>query len=252
MNHTMKGRHRTKGRRPRSRNAASLPPVDDDSSARLPSHQSAVVKNAGSAARSVCVLERARDLTMVENNLRHCALFVVVIGSRPPMTAELLAAEIAAEYELDPVSFSVHRSAPEDFVIIMQNEQATLRVFNNGAVLNSPSGSFKFIKWSRLAQADAVSLPSFVSVSFEGVPLHAWSVETARSLLRAHCTALELHPDTVVHLNFSSFRVLGWCRHLELIPVAVDLLIPEPVQSFEVETTVKHLLAYQVTALIVA
>jgi hypothetical protein len=248
MNHTKKGRHRTRGRRPRSRSAASLPPVDDDSSARLPSHQSAVVKNAGSAARPVCVLERARDLTLVENNLRHCALFVVVIGSRPPVTAELLAAEIAAEYELDPASFSVHRSVPEDFVIIMQNEQAVLRVFNNGAVLNSPSGSFKFIKWSRLAHAEAVSLPSFVSVSFEGVPLHAWSVETARSLLRAHCTALELHPDTVARLNFSSFRVLGWSRHPELIPVAVDLLILKPVQSFEVETTVKHLLAYQVMA----
>jgi hypothetical protein len=250
MIHTRKGRHRTRGRRPRSRSAASLPPVDDDSSARLPSHQSAVVKIAGLAAWPVCVLECARDLTMVENNLRRCALFVAVIGSRPPVTAELLAAEIAAEYELDPASFSVHRSAPEDFVIIMQNEQASLRLFNNGAVLNSPSGSFKFVKWSRLAHAEAVSLPSFVSVSFEGVPLHAWSVETARSLLRAHCTTLELHPDTAARLNLSSFRVLGWCRHPELIPVVVDLLILEPVQSFEVEATVKNLLAYQVTALV--
>jgi hypothetical protein len=248
MIHSRKGRHRTRGRRPRSRSAANLPPVDDDSSVRLPSHQSAVAKSAGLAARPVCVLDRARDLTLVENNLRRCALFAVVIGSRPPVSAELLAAEIAAEYELDPASFSVHRSAPEDFVIILQNEQAALRIFNNGAVLNSPSGSFKFIKWSRLAHAEAVSLPSFVSVSFEGIPLHAWSVETARSLLRAHCTALELHPDTAARLNLSSFRVLGWCRHPELIPVAVDLLIPEPVQSFEVEATVKNLLAYQVTA----
>jgi hypothetical protein len=225
-----------------------VPPVDDICSARLPSHQPAVVKSAGSAARPVCVLERARDLTLVENNLRRCALFVMVIGSRPPVSAELLAAEVAAEYDFDPASFSVHRSAPEDFIIIMQNEQAALRVFNNGAVLNSPSGSFKFIKWSKLAHAEAVSLPSFVTVSFEGIPLHAWSLETARSLLRAHCTALELHPDTAARLDFSSFRVLGWCRHPELIPAAVDLLIPEPAQSFEVGTTVKHLLAYWVTA----
>jgi hypothetical protein len=167
-----------------------MPPVDDDCSARLPSDQPAVVKTAGSAARPVCVLERARDLTLVENNLRRCAMFVVVIGSRPPVTAKLLAAEVAAEYDLDPTSFSVHYSAPEDFVIIMQNEQAALHVFNNRAVLNSPSSSFKFIKWSKLAHAEAVSLPSFVSVSFEGVSLHAWSLEIARSLLRAHCTTL--------------------------------------------------------------
>eukprot|EP00267_Zea_mays_P056538 XP_023156574.1 uncharacterized protein LOC111589921 [Zea mays] len=243
-----KGRHRTRGRRPRSGGAASVPPVDDFCFARLPSHQPAVVKSAGSATRPVCVLERARDLTLVENNLRRCALFVMVIGSRPPVSAELLAAEVAAEYDFDPASFSVHRSAPEDFIIIMQNEQAALRVFNNGAILNSPSGSFKFIKWSKLAHAEAVSLPSFVTVSFEGIPLHAWSLETARSLLRAHCTALELHPDTAARLDFSSFRVLGWCRHPELIPAAIDLLIPEPVQSFEVGTTVKHLLAYRVTA----
>jgi hypothetical protein len=248
LNHAKKGRHRTRGRRPQSGSAANMPPVDDDCSARLPSHQSAVVKTAGSAARPVCVLERARDLTLVENNLRRCALFVVVTGSRPPVTAELLAAEVAAEYDLDHASFSVHRSTPEDFVIIMQNEQAALDVFNNGVVLNSPSGSFKFIKWSKLAHAEAVSLPSFVSISFEGVPLHAWSLETARSLLRAHCTALELHPDTAARLDLSSFRVLGWCRHPELITAAVDLLIPEPVQGIEVETTVKHLLAYQVTA----
>uniref|UniRef100_A0A804NQB1 Uncharacterized protein n=1 Tax=Zea mays TaxID=4577 RepID=A0A804NQB1_MAIZE len=69
MIHTRKGRHRTRGRRPRSRSAASLPPVDDDSSARLPSHQSAVVKIAEELVPAVKELNIEAMVEASEDNV---------------------------------------------------------------------------------------------------------------------------------------------------------------------------------------
>lgn len=91
-----------------------------------------------------------------------------------------LAAVVAAGFGLLENS-SVHRSSQEDIVLIFDSKRIANMV--NGAVLNSPSGSFKFIRWSRLAHADIVMFPSLVMVEFRGVSLHAWGLITAQNLL---------------------------------------------------------------------
>jgi hypothetical protein len=208
--------------RPRSGGPAgsSSKQQEDDSSHDPPSDQPsrsrhgdvAETSEAGKAARPVCFLERSRDIALRETDLQRRALRVVIIGLRPMVTADLLAEEVAAEFDLDPTTFSVDPSTPEDFVLILQNEQVALQVYNNGAVLRCPSGSFKFMRWLRFAQAEVASLSATVSVAFRGVPMHAWKMDTARNLLHRHCSALELHPDTAACRDFSCFKVTGWCR----------------------------------------
>jgi hypothetical protein len=122
-------------------------------------------------------------------------------------------------------------------------------VYNNGAVFNSLSRSFKFLRWSRLAHAEVVAFPSPVLVEFKGVRIHAWDLATAQNLLRDHCTDVELHPDTVNRHDFSSFKVFGWCRRPHLIPNLLELLVPDPLMMTPGSTSLeRRLLAYQVTA----
>jgi hypothetical protein len=121
-------------------------------------------------------------------------------------------------------------------------------VYNNGAVFNSLSRSFKFLRWSRLAHAEVVAFPSPVLVEFKGVRIHAWDLATAQNLLRDHCTDVELHPDTVNRHDFSSFKVFGWCRRPHLIPNLLELFVPEPLMMTPGSTSLeRRLLAYQVT-----
>jgi hypothetical protein len=81
-----------------------------------------------------------------------------------------LAAVAAAGFGLLENS-SLHSSCQEDIVFLFDSERISNMV--NGVVLNSPSGSFKFIRWSRLAHADIVTFPSLVMVEFRGVSVHA-------------------------------------------------------------------------------
>ena len=98
-----------------------------------------LVEDNTSAPRG-CVLERSDAINREELRLQRCALFVVITGSRPRVTTEVFAAEIAAGFGLLEDSFSVHRSSHEDFVLILNSEQAANEVYNNGSVFNSPSG----------------------------------------------------------------------------------------------------------------
>jgi hypothetical protein len=243
-----------KGRRHRTRGRRSNPPLVLELSAPhapLPavegtSPQSLVADNA-SAPRG-CVLERSDAISRVEFRLQRCALFVVITGSRPRVAKEVFAAEVAAGFGLPEDSFSVHRSSPEDFVLILNSEQAAIEVYNNGSVFNSPSGSFKFIRWSGLAHAEVVSFPSLVMVEFGGILVHAWELATAQNLLRDICSDVELHPDTVNRFDFSSFKVFGWCYRPHLIPDSFELLIPVRVFGSGGPPAVRRLLSYSVTA----
>jgi hypothetical protein len=243
-------RHRTRGRRSNPSLLVPEPSVQD-LQASMPAEDQAPllsqVEDDASAPRG-CVLERSVALDREEFRLQRCALFVVVTGSRPQVTLEVFAAEVAAGFGLNEGSFSVHRSSPEDFVLVLDSEHAANEVYNNGSVFNSPSGSFKFIRWSRLAHAEVVSFPSLVMVEFGGIPVHAWELATAQNLMRDFCSEVELHPDSVNRLNFSSFKVFGWCRRPQLISVSFELLIPERVMSSGGPPAVRRLLSYPVTA----
>ena len=165
-------RHRTRGRRSNPSPLVPGPPVQD-LQAPMPAVDQAPllsqVEDDASAPRG-CVLERSVALDREEFRLQRCALFVVVTGSRPEVTLEVFAAEVAAGFGLNEGSFSVHRSSPEDFVLVLDSEHKANEVYNNGSVFNSPSGSFKFIRWSRLAHVEVVSFPSLVMGEFGGSP----------------------------------------------------------------------------------
>lgn len=67
-----------------------------------------------------------------------------------------------------------------------------------------------------------------VLVELRGIPSHAWSVDSAWSVLGSACACPEPTPDTVARKDLQRFQAVVWCSDPDLIPNASYLRIPEP------------------------
>jgi hypothetical protein len=91
-----------------------------------------------------CFLERSDQLSRKEVDLRR-AMFVLIIGKKSMITLELVAEEVAVGFDLELASLSVHRTSPEDFVLLLPSKAAALQVFNNGVVFDNLTCYMKFM-----------------------------------------------------------------------------------------------------------
>jgi hypothetical protein len=96
---------------------------------------------------------------------------------------------------------------------------------------------------TRLLQAHG---PVLVDFELRGIPAHAWEKSTMQQLLGWRCWVGSFHPDTVQQRDLSMFRASAWCSHPDLIPKAVDLLIPDPAPPEAESLPVKHGLIYPI------
>jgi len=60
------------------------------------------------------------------------------------------------------------------------------------------------------------------------------------------CWVCLLHPDTVDCRDYSTFRLSAWCSHPEEIPVAMDLVVVEPLAPVAEAPPLKRALSYEV------
>jgi hypothetical protein len=64
------------------------------------------------------------------------------------------------------------------------------------------------------------------------VPVHVWLEETIQVIIGSSCLIFESSPRLVVQSDLSSFLVVVWAHHLDLIPTKVWCSIQEPVKPF--------------------
>ena len=60
------------------------------------------------------------------------------------------------------------------------------------------------------------------------------------------CWVCSLHPNTVDRRDYSTFRLSAWCSHPEEIPVAMDLVVVEPLAPVAEAPPLKRALSYEV------
>lgn len=66
---------------------------------------------------------------------------MIVTGNRPQVSSQVVAA-IAAEFNLDVDQLTIHRSSPEDFLLVLPNEQTAKLVVNHGRPVHTLRFSF--------------------------------------------------------------------------------------------------------------
>jgi hypothetical protein len=197
-------------------------------------------------ARPSCVLDFSSDMAREEAALRR-ALFVTIIGTRPEVLGSEVIEEVARSFEIEADSMSIHQTFPEDFILILSDEDAATKVLNGGRVLRGPQFHIQFKRWTRLAHATAAALPSLVDIEIQGIPLHAWGRSTAEQLLGNSCWIIDVHPDTSLKSDFSAFRLRAWCCELEKLQRAMNLVIAEPTPADHVKRCLSYSIEVTVT-----
>lgn len=180
-------------------------------------------------ANNSCVLEFNLELAREEVTLRR-ALFVTIIGTRPKVTGAQIVDEVAwcYCYGIGAGGISIHEGMLEDYLLILPDEDSAALVFNDGKVFRGPLFSLIFKRWSRFAHASSSIMSHLVDIEIRRIPVHAWSRSTAISILKDSCCILEVHQDTLMKTDLSSFAVRAWCFDPGRLHREMDLHIVEP------------------------
>jgi hypothetical protein len=174
-----------------------------------------------------CVLEFTTEMAREEVFLRR-ALFTTVVGTRPEVLGVEVLEEVAHNFEVHIEAMQIHQVQPEDFLLILPDEETASRVLNDGKAYRGPHFSLKFKRWSRFTHASSTIMSGMVEVEIRGIPEHAWFRSTAENILRDSCWISDVHPDTLQKKDYSAFRVSAWCFDPGRLHRDMDLLIVEP------------------------
>uniref|UniRef100_A0ACD5YJY4 Uncharacterized protein n=1 Tax=Avena sativa TaxID=4498 RepID=A0ACD5YJY4_AVESA len=175
----------------------------------------------------ICVVRRSVAVNDLEQRLQF-SMVAYVGGSRPAVSCGQALEAIVATGVLE-TEVSIHRFAPEDFLVVFGHAEHKARVAA-WPLIEHAGFSLFFRQWNQQAQAEQASLGSKVHQLLEGVSPHAWDIEVVKDLLGNSCTVEEITPETRSHRDLSSFKLTVWTSELEAILVARTLAIPEPVE----------------------
>jgi hypothetical protein len=136
--------------------------------------------------------------------------------------------EVARQFDIAVKNMSIHPTMPEDFLLLLPDEDAASKVFNDGKALRGPCFTLLFKKWSRFAHASTSSLSKLVDIEIRGIPEHAWSRSTIEHILRNSCWITEVHHNLGCGRDSAFFWVRAWCLNPERLCRKLDLHILEP------------------------
>jgi hypothetical protein len=93
-----------------------------------------------------------------------------------------------------------------------------------------------FQQWNRQAGSLFKPFCFKVLLSVTNVLKHIWSLDTIQAIIGSSCLMFKASPQSLEGSDLSSFFVVAWARHPNLIPTEVGCSIPKPVKPFvEVE-----------------
>ncbi|CAO2146343.1 unnamed protein product [Urochloa humidicola] len=142
-------------------------------------------------------------------------------------TAADVACAVAAATGLSAATFSVTPTYPQSFLINCPSQDIRGRVLNcNPVPLASTYVSMR--PWTRMIRANLKVLYYKVGLELDGIPEHAWDLDTARQLLARYAWVERLDQATASKTDMSIFKLTAWTRNPHGIPPALVLSITEP------------------------
>jgi hypothetical protein len=180
------------------------------------------------------VIPRTQAIDEAEAALAN-ALVVLVGGNRPTLSPEQVRHHLSRFYAIRDGEVQVKRYSCVDFLLIFTTRQLADRVLHAPP---PPQAEFMliFCRWSRQAGSLFRSFQFKVLLLVSNVSTHVWSVQTIQEIVGSSCLVFEVSPRSLDQSDLSSFLVVVWARHPDLIPTEVGCSVPESVAPFvEVE-----------------
>ena len=157
-------------------------------------------------------------------------MVATITGTRPSVSPADVEASLHAMFELQHDNFTVHKHAPEDFLIIFSSRLIMDRMASDH-LINAARFSLLLRPWCKLAHATAGSFAYSVQLELRGIPAQAWHLSTAEHILGTGCWVERLHPDTRSRADLAVFRLTGRVRDLASIRRDAILEIVEHVPA---------------------
>ncbi|CAN6194783.1 unnamed protein product [Urochloa humidicola] len=173
-----------------------------------------------------CFVARNATIDAEEARLRYALIARVGNASRGFSVAGVQGAVMAAT-GLGAEALTVTPTFPESFLIICNSQDARGRVLDANPIPMANT-TLSVRPWNRMVRANLKVLYHRVGLELDGIPEHAWDLDTARKLLAKHAWVERLDQVTVRKANMSTFKLTAWTRDPHGIPPTMVLSIEEP------------------------
>ncbi|CAN6340093.1 unnamed protein product [Urochloa humidicola] len=116
---------------------------------------------------------------------------------------------------------------PENFLVVCSSQGVRDRLLAAGGI--PVAGTVLALRpWTRLVHANSTTLYKKVAVEIDGIPPHAWNMDTAAKLLSGSCWIERLAPETEQKSDLTTFKVQAWMEDPRSIPTKATLFVEEP------------------------
>ncbi|CAL5067956.1 unnamed protein product [Urochloa decumbens] len=173
-----------------------------------------------------CFVHRSQAMVEEETRLRF-SLIARVGNASTGFTVDDVSRTVADAAGIDAASFIVVPSYPESFLVICSSQDARDRMLETSpAPLAATHLSLR--PWTRLVRASSKVLYYKVGLELDGIPEHAWDLDTASKLLAKHAWIERLDTATASKADMSTFKLTAWTNDPYTIPASKLLSIAEP------------------------
>ncbi|CAO1948902.1 unnamed protein product [Urochloa humidicola] len=150
-----------------------------------------------------CYIDRSGAMAAEEERLRF-ALLAVVTNASGEFDADDAHRALAAVQAVTGDAFTVTPFHPEHFLVICSTADTRNRFLAASPI---PLGvtSLSLLPWTRLVHANSKTLLSKVTIEIDGIPPHAWDLDTASKLLAGYCWIEQLAPATANKTDMTTF-----------------------------------------------
>ncbi|CAL5008730.1 unnamed protein product [Urochloa decumbens] len=183
-------------------------------------------RRAAEAEPERCYVDRSPAMEEEEARLRFAIIAQVGNASREFSPADVSAA-LAEATGLNVDCYPAVPSYPDSYLIVCSTQAARDR-----ALSASPAplaATFLSLRpWTRLVRANSTVLYHKVGIEMDGIPEHAWDLDTASKLLARHAWIERLDPATATKSDMSTFKLTAWTADPLAIPGSKTLCIAEP------------------------
>ncbi|CAO2186159.1 unnamed protein product [Urochloa humidicola] len=165
---------------------------------------------------------------MVEEEARlRFALIAQVGNASREFTISDVSQAVAAAAGLETTAFDVVPTYPHSFLIICRSQEARDRVLDTSPTPIAAT-HLSLRQWTRLVRGSYTVLYQRVGLELDGIPEHAWDLDTASKLLAKHAWIEKLDPATASKADMSTFKLTAWTTDPYAIPTSKLLSIAEP------------------------
>lgn len=134
---------------------------------------------------------------------------------------------ISVEAGVEVSKFTVTRSYPVSFLVVCASPAGWDRIMAASPIPMADT-SLSMRPWTRLARTSDKVLMHKMVVELDGIPEHAWDLDTASKLMARHTWIEKLDPATAAKEDMTTFRLTTWTADPFTLPTTKMLRAAEP------------------------